>query len=189
MRKTSIGLVIALVLTLVAGLTLSQVNSASAQGESSVGVVVAYTPGVSITIIDENGNQIEYALDAAVKIDSPDGEKSIKVGSVVTIIAPASISKEKQVAVGVVVHTEKELLPSATPLVKNTPLPTNPPVTATPKVGETPTPVESVTATPVDDSTATPPPTENTKQDGTDVKSTTFIEWLASLFRQVLSGQ
>src|ERR1041384_6779726 len=98
MRKTKTLAVITLMLAVLTGLTLTQVGGVSAQSDAPVGIVVAYTPGVSITIADLQGNQIEYALDAAVKIEPMDGEKSLKVGSIVTIIAPASISKAKQIA-------------------------------------------------------------------------------------------
>jgi len=187
MHKANVVLAIALVLAVLAGVALNQVNEASAQGDLPVGVVVAYTPGVSITIIDQKGNQIEFALDSAVKVEPPDGEKSLKLGAFVTIIAPASLSKEKQIAVGIVVHPEKELAPSQTPLVKNTPVPTDPPATVTPKVSDTPTPPEINTPTPVETLTGTPAPSTTLKEDGKTLKTNTFIEWLRSLFLQVLS--
>jgi hypothetical protein len=198
MRKTNVLTVIAMILAVLTGLTLTQVGGVSAQGDAPVGIVVAYTPGVSITIVDQKGNQIEFALASAVKIEPPDGEKSLKVGSYVTVIAPASISKGKQIAVGIVVHPDKKLVTSATPwdkdllasqtpLVKDTPAPTEIPITATPKVGETPTAVESVTATPLETFTTTLETTTNAKEAGKAVKSNSFIEWLKSLFRQVLS--
>ena len=191
MRKAKIILAIALALAALTGVALNQVNGVSAQGDAPVGVVVAYVPGVSITIVDQKGNQIEYALDAAVKIESSDGDKTIKVGSIVTIIAPASMNKGKQVAVGIVVHPEKELLPSETPRVKDTAVPTDVPVTKTPKVNETPTTVETATevasVTPTGTLTDTANPTTNTKENSPDLKANAFIEWLRSLFRQVLS--
>lgn len=189
MRKMNLVLVIALGLAALSGLAFHQVSSASAQGDSVMGIVVAYTPGVSITIVDQNGNQIEYALDAGVKIQSSTGDKFITVGAVVTIVAPASLDKGKQKAVEIMVHPDKELLPSETPRVKDTALPTDVPVTKTPKVNETPTPIGELTTTPTTTVTATPLVTENTKQDGTAVKANPFIEWLRSLFRQVLSQQ
>ena len=200
MRKTNIVLVIALVLAMFAGLALNQANGVSAQGESLVGLVVAYTPGQSITILDKAGQQKEYALDPLVKIEPAEKANSLGVGSYVTIIANASISKEKQIAVGIVVHEKapeglKELLPTATPLVKNTPLPTDIPVTPTPKVDATATLVETTTATPVGTlaSTATPVTKDtsdstDTKESGQKLQANTFIEWLRSFFQQVLSG-
>lgn len=187
MRQINIVVVMALGLFVFAGLTFHQVSNVSAQGDSVYGVVVAYTPGVSITVVDQKGNQIEYTLDATVKIESPDGE--ITVGSVVTIIAPASLDKGKQKAVGVVVHPEKELLPSETPRVKDTAVPTEVEMTRTPKVSETPTPVDGFTVTPTGTSTATPDPSANGKDDGKTAKENPFIEWLRSLFQQVLSQQ
>ena len=185
MRKTNIFLTTAIALVLIASVAFGQINDVSAQNDGLTGTVVAYVPGQSITIVDQQGVQTEFLLDAAVKIEPFDGEKSLTVGSIVTIIAPASLDKGKQKAVGVVVHPEKELLPSATPRIKNTPLPTDPPMTATPKVSDTPTLVESASLTPVETLTATP--AVNTKEDGAAVKSNSFIEWLRSLFRQVLS--
>jgi hypothetical protein len=185
MRKTNIVLIIALGMAALAGLAFHQVSNVSAQGDSVYGVVVAYTPGVSITVVDQKGNQIEYTLDAAVKIESANGE--ITVGSVVTIVAPASLDKGKQKAVGIVVHPEKELLPSETPRVKDTALPTEVEMTKTPKVSETPTPVDIFTVTPTGTLTATPPPSANAKDDGSAAKANPFIEWLRSLFQQVLS--
>ena len=189
MRKANLILGLAVVLAVLTGLALHQVHEVSAQGDSPVGVVVAYTPGVSITIVDPNGNQIEYMLDSTVRIESPDGKDAIQIGSIVTIIAPASVDKGKQKAVGIVVHPEKELLPSETPRVKNTPLPTDVPVTKTPKVSETPTLVDDLSATPTTTLTETPIASESATKDKTDVKANPFIEWLRSLFRQVLNQQ
>jgi hypothetical protein len=185
MRKINLILLLALTFAVLAGLSLHQVSNVSAQGETSMGVVVAYTPGVSITIVDQNGNQVEYALDANVKIESSSSEKFITVGSVVTIVAPASLDKGKQKVVAIMVHPEKELLPSETPRVKNTALPTDVLVTKTPKIGETPTLVGDLTTTP----SATPIVSENAKQEETGVKANPFIEWLRSLFQQVLTQQ
>jgi hypothetical protein len=198
MRKTHIVLAIALALALFGGLTFNQVHAVSAQGESPVGVVVAYMPGVSITIIDKNGLQLEFVLDPSLKIEPAEKADSLKVGSLVTVIAPASLSKEKQIAVGIVVHPEtqegsKPLLPSATPLVKNTPMPAEPLATATPKMSETTsasaTPAEkavvSQTATPVE--TTPSKSTTNANEDSKVVNANAFIEWLRSLFVQLLS--
>ena len=192
MRKINLVLAIPLVLALFAGLALNQVGAVSAQGDSPVGVVIAYVPGVSITIVDVNGTQIEYVLDASLKIEPADKADSLKVGSFVTIIAPANIDKTKKTAVGIVVHPDKPegfKIPGwvATALIKDTPVPTNVPPTEETKVSDTPTAVEteSMTATPVETLTATPTPETTTKDNGTNVKVNTnsFIEWLRSLFR------
>lgn len=194
MRKVNFVVAISLVLALFAGLAFHQVSAVSAQGESPVGVVVAYFPGVSITIVDVNGTQIEFKLDPSLKIEPADKAESLKVGSFVTIMAPASVDKTKKTAVGIVVHPKvpeglKELLPTATPLVKNTPMPPEPTLTATPKVSETPTPVASVSPAPFETLTATATPGPVPKEDGTTVSANAFIEWLRSLFVQVLSRQ
>ena len=196
MRKANIVWAIALMLAMFTGLALHQVNAVSAQGDSPVGVVVAYIPGVSITIIDQKGNQTEYALDPSLKIEPAEKADSLKVGSFVTIIAPASVDKQKQKTVGIVIHPD---IPSgfkipgwvATALVKNTPVPTNVPATATPKVSETPTPVgpDTATATLLENLTSTPMPPASAKEDGTTVQANAFIEWLRALFVQVLSRQ
>jgi hypothetical protein len=194
MRKMNLILVIALALSVFMGIAVLQVNSVSARGAAPVGQVVAYNPGVSITVVDQHGNQVEYELDALVKFEPAGAEKSLQVGSFVTIIAPASLDKGKQVAVGIVVHPKapddwKELLPSATPQLKDTPLPTSTPVTPTAKVSETGTAIGTTTATPVETLTATATPDANVKQEGKTTTTNSFIEWLKSLFQQVLSQQ
>lgn len=196
MQKIKTVLLIALAVSVLAGLTLNQVGEASAQGKSPVGVVVAYIPGQSIMIVDQNGNQTEYILDPLVKIQPPEKADKLGVGSFVTIIAPASVSKEKKIAVGIVVHPDVPKgwkIPdwTATPLVKDTPVPTDTPaaMTETPKVDETTTPTETATATPVGTLTNTPTPGAALKSDGTTLTTNTFIEWLRSLFVQLLSQQ
>ena len=191
MRRIRVFLTMVSTLVLMAGVAFGQINDVSAQKEGPVGIVVAYVPGQSITIMDQQGAQSEFVLDPALKIVPPGSENSLAVGSFVTVIAPASLDKGKQIAVGLVIHpkvpdgwkpsdpSDKDLLPSATPVVKNTAGPTDSAVTATPKVSETPTPAEIPTATPT--------PAPNAKENGTAAKSNSFIEWLKSLFREVLS--
>ena len=200
MRKTNIVLVVALVLSVLAGLTLNQANAVSAQSDSPVGLVVAYTPGQSITIVDDKGFQSEYALDPFVKIQLSEKASPLGVGSFVTIKVPASISKEKQIVVGIVVHPAVPKgwkIPGwvATPLVKDAAVPTNTLAAETSKVNETPTPVGTITATmtPAGTLTVTPlvkdtAPTD-AKESGPALKANTFIEWLRSFFQQVLSGR
>lgn len=194
MRKVNFVVAISVMLALFAGLAIHQVSAVSAQGESPLGVVVAYLPGVSITIIDVHGIQTEFALDSSLKIEPADKADSLKVGSFVTIIAPANVDKTKKTAVGIVVHPKtpdglKELLPTATPLVKNTPMPPEPTLTATPKASETPTPFESASPTPFETLTETATPGPIPKQEGTNASANAFIEWLRALFVQVLSRQ
>lgn len=199
MRKPNIVWAIALTVAVIAGLVLNQVNAVSAQGNSPVGIVITYTPGVSITIVDQNGTQTEYTLDTLVKIEPAHKADSLKVGSFVTIIAPASVDKAQQKAVGIVVHPDKPdsfKIPGwvATALIKNTPMPTEVLPTATPKASETPTPFMTATAdtatpTLVETLASTPTPPATVKDSANAVKTDSFIEWLRSLFVQVLSRQ
>ena len=198
MRKTNIYLIIALALAIVASLTLSHVDTASAQAVPPVGVVVAYAPGQSITIVDQQGNQHEYMLSTSLKILPPGGARVLGVGSFVTIIAPASLSNGKEMAVGIVVHPH---VPPGwkVPDLSATPAPTETPpgaLTATPTgtilTTETATPpvTETTTATPavVDTPTDTPTPTATPMGGGTTATTNTFIDWLRSLLRQLLTN-
>jgi len=128
------------------------------------------------------------------------------VGSFVTIIAPASLDKNKQTAVGIVVHPQVPggwSIPSlsATPFATGTPngsetatstgtLATG---TVTATLTETPTAVsigtQTETPTPFGTLTDTPTPTPTPAGGSTTVTTNTFIEWLKSLFRQVISSQ
>lgn len=221
MRRFNIFLILALTAALLASFTLSQVHTVSAQGESPVGVVVAYVPGQSITIVDQTGAQHEYTILSSVKILPPGRANSLAVGSFVTIIAPASLSQGKQIAVGIVVHPAVPggwVVPtmSTTPVATETGVGTE---TATP-VGtlvtetETATPVgtlvtdtatitETTTGTPLATDTATetstpmmgetptetPTETATPSTGGAAASTDTFINWLASLFRELLTRQ
>ena len=210
MRRTNILLVIVLAFGMLASVAWNQVSTASAQEVQPVGIVVAYLPGQSITIVDEKGIQSEFAIDPSVKILPPEAANSLKVGSFVTIIAPASISKGKQIAVGIVIKPDvpeglKVLVMSATPLVKDTPESTQAAPTesakalamsATPIVKDTAAPKspEAAATEPSKDSqktmpTATPMETSTDKSSPTATpKANTLIEWLKSLLRQLLGS-
>ena len=206
MRKTNVLLIIALALALLASVALNQNSTASAQEVPPVGVVVAYDPGQSITIVDQSGNQHEYLISSSLKILPPGRADSLAVGSFVTIIAPASLDKGKQTAVGIVVHPHVPNgwnVPSgsATPFPTNTsdgtftPTPTGTlPATETATATATGTPLatgtSTATATAVGTSTDTPTPTATpTAGGGTTPTANSFIEWLRSLFRQILTNQ
>ena len=194
MRKTKIFLMMAVTVALFASAAFGQINDAAAQKEGPVGMVVAYIPGQSITILDEQGVQSEFMLDASLKILPTGKADSIAVGSFVTVIAPASLDKGKQIAVGIVVHPKvpegwkgKAQAPSATPLTKEI-------LTATPTgtlMSESETPPGVETATTTAETTFTPTPTPPAKTPGgeTTTTSNAFIEWLRSLFQQVLKDQ
>jgi len=202
MRRTNILLVIALALASLASVAWNQVNTASAQEVQPVGIVVAYVPGQSITIVNEKGIQSEFTIDPSVQILPPEAANSLKVGSLVTIIAPASINKGKQIAVGIVVKTDvpegsKILAPSGTPQVKDTAATTGTPaavnekaleMSATPQVKDTAAPTSTLATTEPPKVLEHTTPTTNTKGDGTASKSNGLIEWLRTLLRQLLGG-
>jgi hypothetical protein len=190
-------------------LAFSQVNIVSAQQAGPVGVVVAYMPGQSITIADQSGSQHEYMIASSVKILPPGRASSLAVGSFVTIIAPASLDHGKQTAVGIVVHPNVPPgwnipVMSATPVGTATPLQTitattvgtmaatdtateTPPVIGTPSITETMT--ETATPNPLETPTETMTVTPTPSGGGTATSANAFIEWLRSLFQQILTSR
>ncbi len=207
MRKTNVFLIVALGLALLASFTLSQV-SVLAQGAAPVGVVVAYTPGQSITIVDHAGVQHEYQLSTSLKILPPGSESKLVVGSFVTIIAPASFGNNRQTAMGIVVHPgvpEGWNLPASSPTVVSsetavatfTETPTGvasmtetTTATAIVTATDTETPAATETATALGTATDTATPTA-TPMGGAATTATTqsFIEWLKALFQQWFAGK
>jgi hypothetical protein len=208
MRNTKGLMIIALALALMASLTWSQVNTVSAQNTPPVGVVVDYVPEESITIVDQSGMQHQYLLSSSLRILPPGRADMLAVGSFVTIIAPASLGNGKETAVGIVIHPQvpngwNDMLGSATPLPTNTPdgnftatstgtqLATET-ATATATTTGTPFATDTATATmtavgtftDTPTATATPPP-----GGGATVTTNSFVEWLRSLLRMVLSNQ
>ena len=187
MRKFNMLMLTALTIAPFVTTAFTHVQSVSAQDSGHVGVVVAYVPRQSITIVDQSGGQHEFQLASSVKILPPKRASALAVGSFVTIIAPNSIFGGKQVAVGLVVHPHVPngwniVAITGTPVATTTIVGT---LTATPNgallTTETAaTPTSTVTATP----TVTP-------LGGTSTTPTTdsFIQWLTSLIRQVLANQ
>jgi hypothetical protein len=132
-----------------------------------------------------------------VKILPPPRANLLKVGSFVTIIAPASLGDGKQTAVGIVVHPQvppgwKVPSLSATPVGTNTAI-------ETAIASETPTgtliATESATATGTVTETATPTAggimdthTPTPQGGGSAATTTSLIDWLRSLLRQLLSS-
>ena len=192
MRKKNVLWIIALTLVLAASLTLGQVNTVSAQKSPPVGVVVDYEPGQSITIADQQGSQHQFMLSSSLKILPSARANLLAVGSFVTIIAPNSLSNGKQVAVGIVIHPH---VPNGwkIPSVSGTPLPTETPATftstppgtlvTTGTVTATATETPNGTATAVGPLTDTLTPTATPLGGATTLDTTSFIEWLRSLFR------
>jgi hypothetical protein len=160
MRKLNILLVVALAATILASFTFDQVGTVAAQQVPPTGVVVEYLPGQSITIVDQNATQHQYTISSSVKILPPVRANALSVGSFVTIIAPASLSQGKQVAVGIVVHPH---IPPGW---------TVPSMSAT--LPATSTAVESFTPLPTDTSLATETPTG--MQPATDTATATVTE-------------
>jgi hypothetical protein len=209
MRTTKFLLTIALALALITGVAFTQISPAFAQNNQPVGVVIDYVPGLSITIVDQRGDQNVFTLSTNLKILPPGRADSLAVGSFVTIIAPASISSGKQTAVGIVVHPQVPdgwnvpiVSPTAfatetanvtetyTPIGTITAGTVTPDATftETPTVVETTTVTETVTATPEGTITETPTATP-TPASGTTGTNTSFVEWLRTILRQILSNE
>ena len=209
MRKTKLLLIIALAFALLASVTLNQVNPASAQEVPPTGIVVAYVPGQSITVVDQQRVQHQYVLSTTLKILPPGQANSLGVGSFVTIIAPASLGNGKETAVGIVIHPNVPNgwnVPalSATPLATNSPMATDSAtatvtgtalatetatatVTGTPLATETSTATETPTA--IGTSTETPTATPTPMGTSTAVSANSFFQWLRSLLQTVLARQ
>jgi hypothetical protein len=211
MRKLNILFIIALAGALMASFTFGHVGIVSAQNVPPAGVVVDYLPGQSITVVDQNGTQHQYMISSTVKILPPVRAGNLAVGSFVTIIAPASLSHGKEMAVGIVVHPH---VPNGwnIPSLSGTPPATSTAVetitatataTALATETETVTLTETVTVTPLatDTATATETPTSvgtaagtatataTPVGGGTSASADTFIAWLRSLFQQILTSR
>lgn len=215
MRKFNLFATTAIAILLVAALVVSQTNTASAAPEvQRVGLVVAYTEGQSITIVDRNGGQFTFELASPLKIVPPHRADMLAVGAYVTIIAPNNIPNGKHIAQGIVIHPQP---PAGFPIPTNTltPVPTE---TALPTetLTETPLPAETETETPLptetenepplptETETETPLPTEAmteesptpTPTNGEDLTTqadperliAAFFEWLISLLRSIPVG-
>jgi len=72
-----------------------------------VGIVTEYTPGVSITIQDKDGNTFTFALTAETKILPAERADELGVGSRVTIIAPRDPATGGVTVTGIVIHPAK----------------------------------------------------------------------------------
>lgn len=219
MRKINSWLVIALVAMMLAGFIFGRVGRASAQEVPPMGVVVDFQPGQSITVVDQSGVQHEYMISSTLKILPPVRANALTVGSFVTIIAPASLSHGKELAVGIVVHPHipngwNIPLLSATASATDTAVGTS---TATPSgtivvtdtaaAAETASAMQLATDTPADTPTAaaagtatvtpaggeaateTPSATATPTGGETTAPATTLMEWLRSLFQQILTSR
>lgn len=199
MRKLNILMIVALAIAVLGTMAFTQIGEASNQDAGVVGVVVAYVPGQSITVVDQNGSQHEFQLSSSLKILPPKQPSEIALGSFVTIIAPNSISSGKQVAVGIVIHPKVpdgwKLPDSKKNVVETgTAVPTKDLATGTLATSE-PTKemtTETATATPTAIGTIKETATPTATPLGGTAKTPTnesFIQWLTSLIRQALAGQ
>jgi hypothetical protein len=199
MRKISLLLFAALAFGLLANFTIVHASQALDPQIQRVGLVVAYTPQQSITIVDKDGKQFTFTLAAALKIVPKHRANLLAPGVYVTIIAP----KNGTVATGIVIHPHAPssftmpsatftatavptntatntatALPSETPTETSTATPTNTEVpTATMTATETPTITETSTST----ATATPTGTAGTTSNSQSVAAV-FIDWLKLIF-------
>ena len=156
MKKISLILMIVLAIGLSSNLTSAHASPNPDPDVERVGYVVAYTPNVSITIVDRGGSQFTFALAANLKIVPAHRIDLLKPGAYVTIIAPNNVPGGKWIATGIVIHPQQpNSFPvptfTFTPLPTETPLPT---VTAAPT--ETSIVTETVTATSTEVFTETP---------------------------------
>ena len=72
-----------------------------------VGVVTKYTPGVSITIQDKDGNTFSFTLSSETKLLPAERAEQLAVGSRVTIIAPRDPASGGVTVKGIVIHPAK----------------------------------------------------------------------------------
>lgn len=212
MYKLNIMLVFALAIAVIAHMANPMVGSAAparfssggsiieAQGNNPhVGVVVAYTAGQSITIMDRDGNQFTFELAPSLKIVPPQRASALAPGAYVTIIAPNNVPGGKQIAVGIVIHPgipEGFPVPSqtSTPPLPTPTLITTETATSTETPGDTPTPTGTITVTETltETPTASGAPTETATPtpDGptaVETQVTTLLDALRSFLLQILS--
>lgn len=192
MRKISLFMSAAIVLSLMVMAFVAQPRSAmAAQEVHRVGLVIEYIPGQSITIVDKDGNQFTFELAPDLKLVPKDRKDLLVVGAFVTIIAPNSKTEGKTFATGIVIHPKPPAgFPIPKELVKGTPSPVESP-TEKPLVTETLTGSETATPTgTLPTETPTPAGTQTVKsvpENSAPPVVTAFLEWLASIFREVLT--
>jgi hypothetical protein len=123
-----------------------------------VGIVTAYTPGVSITVQDKDGQSSTFLITPETKILPAERAGQLGIGSRVTIISRRDVTGGPLTAQGIVVHPNEaeatEAPTSGTPTETATPL-----ETPTENLTTTPTDTPTETATPTDTPTATDTPT------------------------------
>ncbi len=86
-----------------------QVIPAKPERTHNVGIVSAYVPGVSISILAVDGETYEFLLAETTKILPLERLPLLVVGARVTIIAPRDVSTLEITAGGIVIHTDAAL--------------------------------------------------------------------------------
>lgn len=109
-----------------------------------VGLVVAYHPGDTITIVDRQGNEFEFELASSLRIVPRHRAHLLAPGVFVTVIAPNNTPGGKHIAVGIVIH------PGVPPGFPVPPTPSTPEPPTPPGPTEPPTEPPTVTPTPGD---------------------------------------
>lgn len=201
MKKTSIFVLIALALALAVSPVIARASASAERSTDHVGLVTAYTPNESITIMNKDGAEYTFTIASDVKIVPKNRAESLGVGSYVTIISPNNPGNGGSVATGIVVHPQVPngfTMPDAT----DTPLPSATSTTVSAEtMTESPTFTETATATSTATETTTATetstgevPTETATATATGTAANpqavtqSFIQWLASLFNQFLGS-
>ncbi len=105
-----------------------------------VGTVTEYTPGVSITIMDNKGLSFTFAITETTKYLPAERIDSLAVGTRVTIIAPRDVTGGPLTAKGIVIHP-------AADATDTTELTETAEPSKAPEMTETPEPTETIEAT------------------------------------------
>jgi hypothetical protein len=188
MRKINLFLFAALVFGLLANFTIVHAGERLDPEVKRVGLVVAYTPNQSITIVDKDGSQFTFTIAANLKIVPPHRADLLVPGAYVTIIAPNNVADGKWIATGIVIHPQaptdftatSTVVPGETETVTSSNSET-PALTAT--VTETPTSAETATETVTPTPTAVETVVTNSlPQSNSQSVVASFILWLRTVF-------
>ena len=201
MKKITLFVLAVFVLAALAN--IASVSASPTADSGRVGLVTAYMPGESITIMDKNGDELTFELASDLKIVPKHRADMLAVGAYVTVVTPNNGENGKNIVVQIVIHPQAPAgfpIPTATATVvpPDTAAPTET-VTETAVPSETATEVPTETATVTETTTAEPgtptaTPTATEEIAGTSTQAdaeaavTSFVNWLASFFRQFLSS-
>jgi hypothetical protein len=194
MKKISLFVLALLVLAALANIASASASPSADPGH--VGLVTAYTPGDSITIMDKDGNEKTFELAADLKIVPKHRVDMLAVGAYVTVVTPNNVENGKNIVVQIVIHPQapagfpvpgmtETATPTALPSETATGTPTDLPTdTVTPTDTATPT-VETSTSTPTDTPTPTQGVAGTPSQADAEGAITEFVNWLASFLKVV----